>query len=597
MKMIGFKVANYRSIYGDAKIDCDGQITIVGPNNSGKTNILKAIKTFFTAKNDETSYCTDRDIPNLSTSQTSMSATFSISEEDGDIYTIHKNIFQMLDHSSSRGNQGISFKSVDGKYETPKDITIYLTFSKSNGNPSYSVYKGLKRTVDSNIFTSNERKLVELLLSRFECIYIPSSKSVNELIEFLVVPFLKKKVSEVISPLIDKITSELSNASKDINNKIARNGIPNIKIDFSIPDGDPEKLLTRFDFNINDTHETPISEKGMGIQCLSVFSSFEWISNKKSQSGINCIWLIEEPESFLHPGLYNNCKKIFDELSELNNVFITTHALSFINKDPSRIIGVSKEIVPLNISPKKGKRKPPLNISKTVINNKIKKHQEVTKSIRDSLGVKFSDYFGFDLYNILVEGLYDSKYISWILDETKDNDGFSSRWPYIRNSKIIDFGGCGLLAAFLSMNYQFIHDEVVFVSLFDGDEAGKKSRRDVSNKISSIPRLSFSAGIDWVSIHGNNAIEGLFPDAWIEEVYSQNPSWIPDFGVDSLGKIEPFSVNKEKKRQFFNFMINHEKTDNNWIDKFIPVLDKIESGLEENAKRLNIPLSANCEED
>ena len=67
MKMIGFKVANYRSIYGDFRIDCNGLITIVGPNNSGKTNILKAIKTFFTAKYNENSYSIERDIPNLST--------------------------------------------------------------------------------------------------------------------------------------------------------------------------------------------------------------------------------------------------------------------------------------------------------------------------------------------------------------------------------------------------------------------------------------------------------------------------------------------------------------------------------------------------
>lgn len=133
MKLIGFKISNYRSIYGDYRIDCNGLITIVGPNNSGKTNILKAIKTFFTAKYNDDNYSIARDIPYLSTiSQTSMSATFSISEDDGDIYVLHKDLFEMLDHSASRGNQTVSFTSVDGKYLTPKEITLYLTFSKDN---------------------------------------------------------------------------------------------------------------------------------------------------------------------------------------------------------------------------------------------------------------------------------------------------------------------------------------------------------------------------------------------------------------------------------------------------------------------------------
>lgn len=590
MKMIGFKVANYRSIYGDYRMDCNGLITIVGPNNSGKTNILKAIKTFFTAKYNESSYSIERDVPNLSsTSQTSMSATFSIAEKDGDIYALHKDLFGMLDHSASRGNQGVAFAQIGGQYVIPSEITLYLTFSKDNGNPSYNVYKGLKRTVENNAFTSLERKFVDLLLSKFECIYVPSSKSVEELIEYLVIPFLKKKTSEVISPLIDKITTELSIASDDINKKLADNGISNIQIDFAIPDENPEKLLTRFDFKINDTYKTSISEKGMGIQCLSVFSSFEWISKEKFRSGINCIWLIEEPESFLHPALYDNCNKILEELSESNNVFITTHALSFVNKDPSKIIGVSKEIEVVKTR-KRGKGNGPEHIAKTILNNKFKHHQEATKEIRNSLGVKFSDYFGFGLYNVLVEGPYDREYLKWVLDETKSSQNLSKKWPHIRNSKIIDFGGCSFLGGFLNSNYQFIYNEVVFVSLFDGDMAGMKSRRDVSNRINNTSSLKFSANVNWVSIPGGNAIEGLFPDKWIKDAYDHNPAWIPDYGLDATGLLQPFTVDKDKKRQFFNFMTKYVKTDDLWIDKFIPVLDCIEDGLAQNAQRLNAPL-------
>lgn len=590
MNMVGFKVANYRSIYGDFRIDCNGLITIVGPNNSGKTNILKAIKTFFTAKYNENSYSIERDIPNLSSiSQTSMSATFTMSENDGDIYTLHKELFEMLDHSASRGNQGVYFSQIDGKYLTPKEITLYLTFSKDNGNPSYNVYKGLKRTVESNTFTSLERKFVDLLLSKFECIYVPSSKSVEELIEFLVIPFLKKKTSEVISPLIDKITTELSIASKDINKKLADNGISNIQIDFAIPDENPEKLLTRFDFKINDTYKTSIIEKGMGIQCLSVFSSFEWISNEKSRSGINCIWLIEEPESFLHPALYDNCNKILEDLSVSNNVFITTHALSFVNKDPAKIIGVSKEIEDVTTR-KRGKQNGQEQIAKTIINNKFKHHQDATKEIRNSLGVKFSDYFGFGLYNVLLEGPYDREYLKWVLEETMEDEKLSKEWPYMRRSKLIDFGGCGFLGGFLNSNYQFIYNEVVFVSLFDGDAAGMKSRRDVSNRINNTTALDFSPNIHWVSIPGSNAIEGLFPDQWIIDAHKQNSSWIPDFGVDAEGALLPFTVDKDRKRQFFNFMTKYEKNDDKWINKFIPVLNSIENGLVTNAKRLNMPL-------
>ena len=56
MRLKAFRINHYRSINAEIKLDTLKGLSIVGPNNCGKTNILKAIKTFFSAKDDDDAY-------------------------------------------------------------------------------------------------------------------------------------------------------------------------------------------------------------------------------------------------------------------------------------------------------------------------------------------------------------------------------------------------------------------------------------------------------------------------------------------------------------------------------------------------------------
>ena len=237
------------------------------------------------------------------------------------------------------------------------EVNLYLTFS-SKGNPSYGFFKGVKRKegIKSNAYTYVERKLVEKLLSSFECVYVPSAKSVEQLYNTLVIPYQKE-----------------------------------------------------------------------------------------------LIWLIEEPESFLHPELTRSCNQILDNLKDHAYVVITTHSLSFVHQDTKKVIGVEKIEGKTNAI-------------------KYKSYPEATKKIRDSLGIKFSDYFNLDKYNIFVEGPTDKEYFTWFLESTANDHRLGSQWPELRKAKFEDFGGVKFLTGFLRANYQFIEKEAICISVFDGDK-------------------------------------------------------------------------------------------------------------------------------
>lgn len=546
MFLKAFRINHYRSINTEIRLDTLKGLSIVGPNNCGKTNILKAIKTFFSAKDDDESYSYKRDIPfGSKAGQSSFVATFGFDGNDP-LQEAFTELFGMVEITSQDLNE----------------VNLYLTFS-SKGNPSYGFFKGVKRKegVKSNAYTYVERKLVEKLLNSFECVYVPSAKSVEQLYNSLVIPYLRKVASEKLSDSLDILKAGLKEISNSVDMELNTCGINGYTTEFKVPDNQLEKIISGFEFTITDTEETDIFNKGMGIQCTALFSTFSWISKKKKEEQKDLIWLIEEPESFLHPELTRSCNQILDNLKDHAYVVVTTHSLSFVHQDTRKVIGVEK------------------NDGKTLA-VKYKTYPEATKKIRESLGVKFSDFFNLDRYNIFVEGPTDKEYFSWFLETTSNDPQLGTQWPELRKAKFEDFGGVKFLTGFLRANYQFLHNETICISVFDGDKEGSDERQNIQSYIRGKLQLSFEPNRDFISIRSGFSIEGLFCDEWIINLYSQSPSWFENYSIDASGTIEPFKVVDTKKRQFLNHMCSQEKDgEYNWAKHWIPVCNALESAI------------------
>ena len=74
------RVRNFRSIEADQILKISNKMTLVGPNNSGKTNLLKAVQVFFTGYENSYRYTRDLDLTfGVGRAQTSIAINF-----DGD---------------------------------------------------------------------------------------------------------------------------------------------------------------------------------------------------------------------------------------------------------------------------------------------------------------------------------------------------------------------------------------------------------------------------------------------------------------------------------------------------------------------------------
>jgi len=71
----------------------------------------------------------------------------------------------------------------------------------------------------------------------------------------------------------------------------------------------------------------PMSHKGTGYRRLFMVARFRYLAEKSK--GNNIIYLIEEPETFLHPTAQADLLNAFKELSNENQIIITTHSPVF----------------------------------------------------------------------------------------------------------------------------------------------------------------------------------------------------------------------------------------------------------------------------
>jgi predicted ATP-dependent endonuclease of OLD family len=97
----------------------------------------------------------------------------------------------------------------------------------------------------------------------------------------------------------------------------------------------------RFQFD-GDENPIPMSHKGTGYRRLFMVARFRYLAEKNK--GNNIVYLIEEPETFLHPSAQEDLLNALKELSEDNQIVITTHSPVFAGAtETSSVILCKKE--------------------------------------------------------------------------------------------------------------------------------------------------------------------------------------------------------------------------------------------------------------
>ncbi len=560
MKLKNIRIRNFRTIQDETFLELDDHATIVGPNNSGKTNILKAIQIFFTGYENKEGYDRKRDFTRSSTktSKTTINVTFTKEEN-----TFDNLIFK---------EYGEIYEYLESELHNPSEFTIYLTFNENN--PNYQLHSNVKKKADkSGHYSLKQKTIITKVLDHFSIHYIASEKSVKEVFNNLITPLLSIELGKKLLENKNLINSVFEDTSKTISKHLNECNLSGFEFTIRPPEDEFSKMIKGFEFLLKDSIETNVFEKGMGIQTASLLACFLWVTEQEKLVEKQVIWLLEEPESFLHPSLSETHKKLLDRLRFMSIVINSTHSLQFVPQDPLKVLGIVIEG------------------NKTKI-NKFKTYSDATKSLRDTLGIEFSHFFNLGLYNVFCEGQTDRKYFLEIIKKIpQEFNGKKLDLKILKSgeTKFLDFGGTSHLEGFLRATFEFIQKERPCISIFDGDSAGTKAISNLNGFFGN-KGTPFNSNREYISLKKDFEIEYYFPDEWLKEIYSEHSGWFESFILDVENNISLLEIKDSNKDSFQKeiFKRIEESEEFEWLRKWLPILTTIETSLNSQKEKITI---------
>lgn len=536
-------IKNFRSIHS-LTIDSNALTTFVGPNDVGKSNLLRALNLFFNGY-------TDHGIP----------------------FSFDKDFNKYAKPGTNKAKQ----------IEIELTIALPVSFQKQ-GKPNLVTWKkvwregGLhlpllkQRYTDGSEFSSYSK--IPTFLERLAFYYVPAIKDRH---------FFTDLQGQMYDILAEAAESTLRDSAKDFEESIQTH-ITELMALVTTQFGDrneirlPESLRIVFESLEFNADDMPLSRRGDGIKVRHIPMILKFIGEKRNSllTGGSIkytnIWGFEEPENNLELSAAFDMAKSFEETANGGcQIFITTHSPAFysIGKDAvcdeaitSTIYGVKKENnTSMIYSDPDEKLHDEMGLM-PLIAPFVKKEQERWNKILTKKNE--------DLEKLNKEADYQTPrmFVEGVTDKTLFTKTIELYYPHAKGNIRIDCGdndGYGSANAVVSraVAWQLIQQtkpEPVCpaAAVFDGDDAGdnsdtsldifleklNSSRRNISKSF----KLKPSRQIGQLRKKGfklANDLESYYPDKiWH---YASDNGWLEDADIAkrlSTKKINAHLLNK-----------------------------------------------------
>ncbi len=350
MKLIELKIRNFGCI--DEKgitIKIDNIVVLIGPNNVGKTTVLKAYEVF---KNSGSVLTSDDFYQNNENNPVEIEGVFGEITIEDKVQIGEKWLYQNEDDETVITYKWRWSKSgVKGeKYSWNNDERKWV--HGGMGGWDTKIASCIPVPLKISPFDDSvqlEKKIVELLTSAVKDNIKNNQSKITVMLNQI--NNLAKDVKVEIADELNKTTSKLQENLSDI--------FPNHSIDIE-PQAEKlevDKILatgTHLNVAGTDGKYYPLANQGSGLQRAFLWSAIEALSDtgklKNGKASIKNeepkILLVEEPESFLHPPAVRSAREALYKIAELENwqVMITSHSPIFIDvsKPHTTIIRVER---------------------------------------------------------------------------------------------------------------------------------------------------------------------------------------------------------------------------------------------------------------
>ena len=323
-----FTVKNFRNIIKTSKLLLQNYTLLIGGNNQGKTNYLKAINTAFNIIKNQGNISYNSDI--------SFDDDYPISKKDDS--TLEPMVFELSFLLSKEEIDELKQKTgIDNNQNL--SLKIELEFSKEHAF-------GRKIVPDVNIVIKNKRKsnqffynlwideILKFINNHFGFVYIPAIRDedislsiINDLVAIKIRELNNDNdYQEKLNYVYEKERTAISTIKDDLL-KDLKEYLPEIK-DIDIDTQRTRRTIRNaIDFIIDDGNKTSISNKGDGVISLIYLALIQGKSKNST------MFAIEEPESHLHADAIHKISSKLIQASETKQIIISSHNPSFVVGD------------------------------------------------------------------------------------------------------------------------------------------------------------------------------------------------------------------------------------------------------------------------
>ncbi|MDN4865728.1 ATP-dependent nuclease [Priestia megaterium] len=348
-------IKNFRAIgHNPVEIELDDIVVLVGPNNAGKSSILRAYEVVMSDGSKKCELTLD-DFPNG-----------TISSENLPEIILHTIVYDNLPAE----------KWIDRS--TGENIIIERWKWDTVGKPKRSGWNVVAQDWDetgvpwgaANVANSRRplphkvdafsdpeeqssaivKLLSTIITNRVKSLTVKNGEEQAELTEF---GKLLEQVKEIQNKIIAESKEEIEKAEEGISDLI-KEIFPDYKITFDArPEDDLEKSINLFKAGSKllmgpaTGYQSTVDRQGSGARRTLLWAALRYISETSSKNERPNVLLLDEPELCLHPNAVREACRVLYELPLNSNwqVMVTTHSPAFVDvsKDNTTIVRVERD--------------------------------------------------------------------------------------------------------------------------------------------------------------------------------------------------------------------------------------------------------------
>lgn len=488
MQITQLSVRRFRVFDKECSVPLAPFTVLTGPNNLGKSTVLRVLNVFFDFLQR----------PTLSGSFRNRVWTTTRYHPEDD-YPQHR-LNKRGRRYSTRLSVEFEFSESD-QADAARDAALFLperlriVADYENCTPT----RPRPEFTCADLSDDQLQSFLQWLSLNFRYIYIPATRNVDDFRRFLFSELVNasfqrvrqsKRRLELIERFYEDVRREMGSVEQRLADEL-RPYLPNIQsLEIVSRDIDVADLIGINEILIDDGAKTSLSQKGDGVKSLFVMAVLQFLA--KQRFGRNLVFGIEEPESHLHSSAIYELKSSLRELSSSFQILITTHSPILIERD---------------------------NLSHNVIIDQIEQEKFACTAhaarnlseIRQSLGIKPQDNMVTAEVVVVVEGATEERCLTTLFRAHSADLATAITEGRIR---IIGAGGATKIS---SVVRALARDATSCVVLTDADAEGKAANQQLrrSGLISAIDVFQVRERNGCAETEFEDAFE---PEVWVERV-------------------------------------------------------------------------------